>query len=797
MGRTKQVAESADVDQRLEDALGRARVVTLVGAPWVGKATLARRVLSGLGTSFRECVLSSNNSTDPIECDVNVLLLRSHRSSAGSREALTLWLRESDDRRAVVCARAPMYLPEEQVLAIKPVRVQPADVGEDAVTNEGAKMLRDEALRLRDDATPSPRMLVSLAQALDGVAGLLARASKAAATFGHAEVLSRVHDDLRFLDADGALRTRLTVEWELLNPGEKRVLVAASVFRGGFTFDCARVVMGDEAVPVLARLSELSLLDFDPERSRFVVLRHVREFAAEHADVASSRAHADYFVREAAEHVAKSVRGVVASFRWLLDERPNLESVANRGAEGAPVAAWAVIIAASIGGRLAEAVRLFESVIEDRDVPDGAWLAYAECLQTLGRFESAQAALGRAEDTVARALLAARIAHGRGGGGEAVLAAREALKRAVDAGDELACVGAWVALGQGHERTGNVLDARSALEMSVKLASEHGDLRAISAANLALAELLLQPDTLPDARTCVVEADAANLKLGSESGRAIAAGILGLVEHVGGNLKGAARGYSRARSLFLRTGMLKNAAIALGYQALLDLEERRPAESRLRDAIAELAEMNEAYYHALFVAFLAGVHARVGARKHAEGLLRQSEQVAASLKSEPLLVHVEVQRMHLGHEGGLSVTAAQELKRLTNTASKSLDLSISLRTHLWRSIFVGEMGRSFQVGFAFPVDLTRKPLLARTVLALASHHAEGVSTALDLETLAARMWPGEKIGVSARRNRVRVAIATLRQLGLADVLETHGSGYRLSEAWEVVVDGPEATRADR
>lgn len=787
MPETHETTAEKRLDDRFEDALQRARVVCLVGAPWVGKATLARRVLSRIGEAYGERVLVS---AEPIDCDEDLLLLRTYLSSADSRDALAHWLNEGDERRAVVCARAPMHMSEEQVVAVKPLRVDVEDSGKGTLENAGVKVLHDEALRLRDDAKPSTRSLLGVARAVDGVAGLLVCAARTAATFGHDEVLLRVQDDLLFLDVDGTLRARLQVEWARLDAEERRVMAAASIFRGGFTFDCAKVVIGGDAMQALARLSESSLLDFEPQRSRFVVLRHLREFAADHADDDAVRAHTEYFLSESSRHVSHCESGGVASYKWLVDERENLEAVARRGGEGAPIAAWAVMVAASIGGGLADAIQLFESASKGTGViPDGAWLAYAEGLQTLGRFDSAQAALARADDTVARALLAARIAHGRGGGNDAVIVARRAFERADEADDELARIGAWVALGQGHERTGQLHDARSALETAVELAREHGDLRAISAANLALAEYLLQPDTLPDARICVMEADSANIELGSETGRAVAAGILGLVEHVGGNLEGAAQGYSRARSLFVRTGMLKNAAIALGYQALVDLEECRPAESRLRDAIAELAEMKESYYRALFVAFLGGVHARAGATQHAEALLRQSEVIAAALKSEPLQIHVEVQRMHIGQERGLSVGAANELNRITSASTKSLDLSISLRTHLWRNVSVGGMGKSFRVGYAFPVDLARKPLLARTVLALADHHAQHRPEALDVETLAASMWPGEKIGINARRNRVRVAVATLRQLGLADVLQTEGSGYRLSDAWAVVVEG--------
>ena len=46
-------------------------------------------------------------------------------------------------------------------------------------------------------------------------------------------------------------------------------------------------------------------------------------------------------------------------------------------------------------------------------------------------------------------------------------------------------------------------------------------------------------------------------------------------------------------------------------------------------------------------------------------------------------------------------------------------------------------------------------------------------------------WPGERIHKSSAANRVRVALATLRGLGLRDVLEHNGDGYLLDPRVEI------------
>jgi DNA-binding SARP family transcriptional activator len=51
--------------------------------------------------------------------------------------------------------------------------------------------------------------------------------------------------------------------------------------------------------------------------------------------------------------------------------------------------------------------------------------------------------------------------------------------------------------------------------------------------------------------------------------------------------------------------------------------------------------------------------------------------------------------------------------------------------------------------------------------------------ALRYEALLDAGWPGERVFAAAARKRVRSAIATLRALGLRDLLVTTGDGYML------------------
>ena len=83
------------------------------------------------------------------------------------------------------------------------------------------------------------------------------------------------------------------------------------------------------------------------------------------------------------------------------------------------------------------------------------------------------------------------------------------------------------------------------------------------------------------------------------------------------------------------------------------------------------------------------------------------------------------------------------------------------------------------------VDLSKRPSLRGILSALASAHSE--TRTLLGETLIRAGWPDEKLVPRAAKNRLHVALTTLRQLGLEDVLRSGEGGYWLEPERTVVV----------
>jgi hypothetical protein len=102
------------------------------------------------------------------------------------------------------------------------------------------------------------------------------------------------------------------------------------------------------------------------------------------------------------------------------------------------------------------------------------------------------------------------------------------------------------------------------------------------------------------------------------------------------------------------------------------------------------------------------------------------------------------------------------------------------------ALVVGEAGRWFRMPGEKVVSLERRRPLAFLLDRLVTSRRQDALAALPWDVLQEAGWPGERIMAEAGAHRVRVAISTLRKLGLKDALETTPEGYRLSETLPVV-----------
>jgi hypothetical protein len=95
------------------------------------------------------------------------------------------------------------------------------------------------------------------------------------------------------------------------------------------------------------------------------------------------------------------------------------------------------------------------------------------------------------------------------------------------------------------------------------------------------------------------------------------------------------------------------------------------------------------------------------------------------------------------------------------------------------ALVVAEGAAWFQLRDGAKVDLLRRGPLRRLLDALTEAHSLARGSAVAPATLVEAAWPGEKLLADAAATRLRVAVATLRKMGLKALLRTGPTGYLL------------------
>ena len=257
--------------------------------------------------------------------------------------------------------------------------------------------------------------------------------------------------------------------------------------------------------------------------------------------------------------------------------------------------------------------------------------------------------------------------------------------------------------------------------------------------------------------------DAADAALALDEGRGEDARRLARGALLGLCLQDA-RDYDGARAAFREAG-------ATGFEGILALEEGKAAEALvlLEDALGK--ERDPARV-ALFAAHLGELSRRLGraadAGKHdgeARGAAKAARRpfVDAVLAVFARKAAASVQSVH--------VRIAERCVAGAAPATGPSD----------DALLVATGGAWFRPPRGARVSLVTRKNLARLLEAFAAH-GDKTFTSTDLVAVG---WPGERIIGPAGAHRVRVAIATLRKMGLESAIVRRGDGYGLVEGLAV------------
>ncbi|GMV39792.1 MAG: XRE family transcriptional regulator [Myxococcales bacterium] len=806
VGRARELAALRDDPSRLvtlwgPGGIGKTRLALEharreAGAALVADAVEARDT-DGLAAAVARALDAHLGAGDPVarvgallaaRGDALLVVDNAEQATAAIGQAVAAWLEAAPALRVLVTTRERLRLPAEHVIEVGPLPLPDADEDTDATA-----LLVDRVQRVAPGfaVTPATRARVAaLLRALDGIPLAIELAAARFDVLGLDGLLEGGLLDLgaRGLpDRQSTVRRALEWSWDLLGDPERRALAWLSVFRGGFHPSAALAVLGAGALAPLGGLRDRSLLWSrvdDEGRVRLGLLDAVRAFAAERLEASGDAAeaearHATWVLGAAEGWVALGTAGVPR----LEEEQANLVAVLERagGTVSAGDALRAALAlepvmtsrgplesyrsflcralalapdhalagqgrrargrAAHLQGRAAEGHADLEAAITAAqragDPPaeadaladlgvlcqkerrlDEARACYERALALLGR---EPAAVGQAREGRLLGNLAA-VHHDEGHLDQARAAYGTALER-IRAADDPRLEGVFLGnLALLDQEAGDLGAAEARLDAAVRLlAGRDRRLQGVARGNLGA--VLLEGGRLDDAEAALVEAAATLASVGDQRSLGLCEARLAALDAVRGRTRDARQ---RADAARLRLGAIGD-AVAQGA-------------AQVAEACAEVAEAARAVAEGKDAgALLARARARVTAVE-----AERSDDVRTLVR---VLRHIEARI------GGASESALE----------------------------VGPEAQFLCTPAGQRVDLGRRHALRGMVQRLLLHRTEQPGAGLPLEALREAGWPGERMAPESGANRVYVAIATLRKLGL-DALLLHGEdGYRLDE----------------
>lgn len=352
----------------VHDALGRHRLVTVVGVGGAGKTRLAFEAAGT--TTIPEVVVVE---LDPLRSATQLAATVARAVGAGDPDGVDgaiggrRMLLVLDSCEHLLDAVAPFVqrllerCPELRVLATSR---EPLEVAGEAAWSipplPGRAAVDLFVGRAPEGAILDEAVLHRVCERLDGHPLAIELAAARLRSLTLDDLDRRLHDQLAVLTGGArhvprhqTIRAAIDGSHELLDTGEQATFRRLSVFAGGWTLDAAEAVLsqrsdGDPASHLDA-LVQRSLAQFDPSSGRYRLLEPVRQYAAERLSEAGE--HDDAAAAHQAWAVAlcdRASRGLyVDQSRWtrVLDaEAGNIGAALDRAlSSGAPAAASRIV----------------------------------------------------------------------------------------------------------------------------------------------------------------------------------------------------------------------------------------------------------------------------------------------------------------------------------------------------------------------------------------------------------------------------------------------------------------------
>lgn len=722
--------------------------------------------------------------------DVVLVLDEAEHAAPALARVLTRLLALAPQARAIVTSRERLGIPGESFVEIGPLSVE-AHAAEPSVA---ALLLMSRAgLHPKDPAERSA--LEDVARALDGVPLAIELAAARLHVLAPGELLARLPAHLDLPRGAGAmtLREALDSSWRRLGDAEKTALRRCAIFRGAFDLDAAEAVLGDDALAALQSLRDRSLVAREPD-GRFRLYASVRQFAAEQTTPAGEDAlalHAAHFASFVTRELEAFRRGDPRAPLRLVTVLGDLEA-AHASADPSQRTTLLLGIASARIDRVAstELVARLDDALRDADsvVVSALHELRGRALESAGRIEEAVAsyerALAASPTPDERALHLARLAHAELARGDVARAHEHAAEaHRVAPSSSLARVRAARILGLVVHARGELDEARDAYVEALDLARELGLPTEIAGLRADLGGLRLQQRRLEEARE---DYDAALAGLDPELDPiklGLAEGNLAILEQEEGRAEQAEALYARAIERLQRAGHRLYTAHLLVYAGALAHEHDRFDEALVRyeAARSSLRRVGDARLLALASALAGAAESARGRRAAADEAFAESERALGRVDDAGVTETVRIHRAHraIGEDDphALATLASVEGSPALQTSD---DLRLAVRL-LRRRLGHGRLrvdldARTLVLPDGTAIELANRAVLWRLVESLLARRQSAPGDPLEIDAMIDAGWPGERMTGESALNRLKVALSTLRKLGLREVLVRHDSG---------------------
>ncbi len=690
--------------------------------------------------------------------------------------------RRAPDARLLVTCREPLGLRGEKVLSL------------DGLSRQDAVELfrvRAESSRTRSDDLGDVAAIEALVTRLDGNPLAIELAAARAEVLSPRAMLERLDDRFTLLARPGdprgrhaSLRAAIGLSWELLGQRERSALSRFSVFAAPFDLPAAAAVLEnpEQALELVHTLVRKSLLRRDADR--FVTFESVRAFAAEKLEDAA------HVRRLKAQHhfeLSRALRPSEATCRELLRAMPDwLDAIdAARAITPSNAAELGIRMEAILYGRIP--LDLHRAIVSHTL---GAARDAAACHDRPLEPEAAGLLLARAHLAEARVL---RVAGDNPGALRALAHAHGTVPHGHPAMVEVLRL-----MGQAQRHRGELEEARRLLLEALAAAESCGLDAARGPILDDLGVVCLDTGDLSLAAQHTLDALARHRRGGDRRYEGISLGHLGIVAHARGDLDEAERRYAQALEIAREVGDTRFDDFTRAFSAMVALE--RGDADRARSCLDQPFEESRAGLepadpraHALLACAEAVLAASRGRLADAAELLATARtRLGADCESELAAIATVADELALKDDRSVSVrhprAAAPASTRVTpvgiehRLAIRLVEAMRSLAGSPHRVLDVGPAGRWFSLEGRARVSLARRRSLQLLFAFLVRLRERSPGVGASWQELLAAGWPGEKVVPSAGQRRAYVAVATLRSLGLAEVLLHTDDGYLVDPA---------------